>query len=130
MDIRLVRGRSQRLWFWTSVLVGVSVLALLAARLFGDATRRPTAGVGANANFGADRAPVRPVVVQAFGELGELKERELGRLLHVTGWAETQVRRGAVYVRTPGGRRILLRFEPEPPEGTLRSIYPGAAVDV
>jgi hypothetical protein len=130
MDIRLVRGRAQRLWLWTGILVTVAVLALLAAMVFGDATRRDTSGVGAAANFGSDRGDVRPVVVEPFGELEQLKERELGRLLQVTGWAESRLRRNAVYVRTADGRRILVRFEPDPPEGALRSVYPGAAIDV
>ncbi len=130
MDIRLVRGRAQRLWLWTGILVTVAVLALLAAMVFGDRTTRQTSAVGAKANFGSDRGEVRPVVVERFAELDQLKERELGRLLQVTGWAESRLRRNAVYVRTTDGRRILLRFEPDPPEGALRSVYPGAAIDV
>ena len=130
MDIRLVRGRAQRLWLWTGVLVVAALLALASAWVFGDATTRETSGVGAAANFGADRAPVRPVVIEPFAKLDPLNERELGRLLHVTGWAESRVRRNAVYVRTTDGRRILLRFEPEPAEGALRNVYPGASIDV
>jgi hypothetical protein len=130
MDIRLVRGRAQRLWLWTGILVAMGVMIMLAAMIFGDRTSRQTSAVGAAANFGADRAPVRPVVIEPFGELPQLKERELGRLLRVTGFAESRMRRNAVYVRASDGRRILVRFEPDPPEGTLRSVYPGASIDV
>ncbi|HYJ81179.1 MAG TPA: hypothetical protein VEW03_16310, partial [Longimicrobiaceae bacterium] len=53
-----------------------------------------------------------------------------GRVLRLSGWAESGVRRNAVYVRAADGRRILVRFEPEPPEGALRGIYAGGAVDM
>jgi len=108
----------------------MGVLMMLAALVFGDRTTRETSGVGAAANFGADRAPVRPVVVEPFAKLEQLKERELGRLVRVTGFAESRMRRNSVYVRASDGRRILIRFEPEPPEGALRSVYPGASIDV
>ncbi|HEX8694999.1 MAG TPA: hypothetical protein VF746_21490 [Longimicrobium sp.] len=131
MDIRLVRGRNTRIWLWTAVLVGLSLLALLTAYLFGDATTRTRiANVGASSTFGADRAPVLPVVVEPFVEVRELKDRELGRLVHLSGVAESIVRRGAVYVRAPDGRRILVRFEPEPAQGALGSFCLGCGVDV
>ena len=131
MDIRLVRGRHHRIWLWTAVLVGLSLLALLTAHVFGDATEATRiANVGASSTFGADRAPVLPVVVEPFLEVRELKDRELGRLVHLSGVAESIVRRGAVYVRAPDGRRILVRFEPEPPPGALGSFCLGCGVDV
>lgn len=131
MDIRLTRGRNQRVWLWTLTLVGLGALAMIAAMVFGDPTahgRGP--GVGAAARFGADRAPVLPVTIEPFERVGELSDRELGRLVHLTGTAESGVRRNAVYVRTPQGRRILVRFEPDPPEGRLAGIFNGGGVDV
>jgi hypothetical protein len=131
MDIRLTRGRRQRIWLWTAGLVGVGAVAIIAAALFGDPTAQGNVnGVGAAARFGADRAPVLPVLIEPFGQVKELTDRELGRLVHVTGNAESGVRRAALYLRTPEGRRILVRFEPEPPEGRLSGYYPGAAVNV
>src|SRR5918998_153898 len=67
MDIRLVRGRNHRIWLWTAVLVGLSLLALLTAYVFGDATEATRiANVGASSTFGADRAPVLPVEVDGY----------------------------------------------------------------
>jgi hypothetical protein len=130
MDIRLTRGRNQRVWLWTLCIVGVGALAMIAAMVFGDPTAHPRGpGVGAAANFGADRAPVLPVVVEPFERVGELSDRELGRLVHLTGTAESGVRKSAVYVRTPQGRRILVRFEPTPPAGRL-GFFNGGGVDV
>lgn len=131
MDIRLTRGRNQRVWLWTVGIVGLGALAMAAAMLFGDPTEHPRGpGVGAAAHFGADRAPVLPVVIEQFERMGELTDRELGRLVHLTGTAESGVRRSAVYVRTPQGRRILVRFEPAPEPGELRGIVNGGGVDV
>jgi hypothetical protein len=131
MDIRLTRGRNQRVWLWTACIVGVSALVMAAAMLFGDPTARQRGpGVGAAANFGSDRAPVLPVVIEPFERVGELTDRELGRLVHLTGTAESGVRRSAVFVRTPQGRRILVRFEPTPPEGKLSGVFNGGGVDV
>ena len=131
MDIRIVRGRNQHLWGWIAALVAVSGVAVGAAMLFGDATARgETVQVGAASDLGADRAPVMPVVVESFASVGELKDRELGRLLRLTGWAESPARSDALYVRSTDGRRILVRFEPSPPEGRLRRFHPGGGVDV
>src|SRR3954470_11700930 len=116
MDIRLTRGRNQRVWLWTLCIVGGGAAAMIAAMLFGDPTAHPRGpGVGAAAHFGADRAPVLPVVVEPFAQVRRLTDRELGRLVRLEGSAESGVRRNAVYVRTPDGRRILVRFEPAPP---------------
>jgi len=131
MDIRLTRGRNQRVWLWTLSIVAVGALAMIAAMVFGDPTAHPRGpGVGAAAHFGADRAPVLPVVVEPFERVGELSDRELGRLVHLAGTAESGVRKSAVYVRTPQGRRILVRFEPAPPAGRLNVIFNGGGVDV
>lgn len=130
MDIRLVRGRNHRVWLWVGGLVALSVALLGAALLFGDATEGRATQVGADANFGADRAPVVPVVTEEFGKVRELEDRELGRVLHLTGWAESPVRANAVWVRSSDGRRILVRFEPDPPEGALRRIGPGSGVSM
>lgn len=131
MDVRLTRGKNHRVWLWTAAIVGVSVLALAAAALFGDPTEKGTVhGVGAAANFGKDRAPVQPVVVESFENVKKLTDRELGRIVHMTGTAESGVRRSAVYVRTPGGRRILVRFEPAPTPEQLREVCNGCGVNV
>ncbi|HEX9938340.1 MAG TPA: hypothetical protein VGB15_14490, partial [Longimicrobium sp.] len=131
MDIRLTRGKNHRVWMWVSLIVGASVAAMLAAAVFGDKTKGGTVrGVGANANFGKDRAPVQPVVIESFQEVKRLTDRELGRIVNLTGTAESGVRRSAVYVRTPTGRRILVRFEPTPTPEQLRGIFNGGGVNV
>ncbi|HEX6749324.1 MAG TPA: hypothetical protein VF092_18665, partial [Longimicrobium sp.] len=131
MDIRLVRGRNHRVWLWTLTLAFLGALAILAAVLFGDPTSHGRyGGVGADANFGADRAPVIPVVIESFDDVDKLTDRELGRVVHLVGTAETPVRRSAIYVRTREGRRILVRFEPEPPRDRLASMCSGCGVNV
>ncbi|HEX8903672.1 MAG TPA: hypothetical protein VF771_02380, partial [Longimicrobiaceae bacterium] len=131
MDIRLVRGRNQRVWLWTAFLAGIGVIAILAAAVFGDPTEHGRyGGVGAAANFGADRAPVLPVVIEPFDNVDELTDRELGRVVHLVGTAETPVRRAAMYVRTPTGRRILIRFEPTPTPQQLSGLCNGCGVNV
>jgi hypothetical protein len=131
MDIRLVRGRESRVWLTVLLLAGAGVLVLVGvAVLGGDATMRAKRQVGAAANFGADRAPVLPMQTQAFETLLPLDTRQLGRLVHLRATAETGVRGYAVWVRTPQGRRILVRFEPEPPATALRGLGPGSVVDV
>ncbi len=128
-DIRLVRARGGRIWIWVGVLVAASLVVLAFSVFFGDPTEAArTRRVGARANFGADRAPVIPVVVTPFRTITSLGERDVGRLVHLEGWAETPVRRNAVWVRSTDGRRILVRFEP-PPEGPVR-IYAGGRVSV
>lgn len=131
MDIRLVRGRESRVWLTVILLAGAGVLLLVAVTMFGgDATMRAKRQVGAAANFGADRAPVLPMETQAFETLLPLDTRELGRLVHLRGTAESVVRGNSVWVRTPTGRRILVRFEPEPSAGALRGLGPGSGLDV
>lgn len=131
MDIRLVRGRESRVWLTVILLAGAGVLLLVFVALFGgDETMKAKRQVGAMANFGADRAPVLPMETQAFETLLPLDTRELGRLVNLRGTAESSVRGNAVWVRTPNGRRILVRFEPDPPATALRGLGPGSGLDV
>jgi hypothetical protein len=131
MDIRLVRGRESRVWLTIGALAGGGVLLLvLVSVLGGDATMRAKRQVGAAANFGADRAPVLPMQTQAFETLLPLDNRELGRLVNLRATAESATRGHAVWVRTSNGRRILVRFEPEPPANALRGLGPGSMLDV
>lgn len=131
MDIRLVRGRESRVWLWVGLLAGAGVALLVMVNVFGgDATTAAKRQVGAAANFGANRAEVLPMETQAFETLLPLDPRQLGRLVHLRATAETGVRGNAVWVRTPTGRRILVRFEPAPPSGALRAMGPGSIVDV
>lgn len=130
-DIRLVRPRGSRIWLWTGGLVGASLLILAVSHFLGDPTAKARHGaVGAAANFGSDRAPVIPVVPTAFDALPTLGEGDVGRLVHLTGTAESIVRNNAVWVRATGGRRILVRFEPAPPAGTRIPIYAGGGVNL
>jgi hypothetical protein len=130
MDIRMVRGRESRAWLWVTVLALTSMLLLVAAAVFGDSTMSSKRKVGAMAGFGADRAPVLPMEAQRFESLLPLDTRELGRLVHLTATAESRQRNLAVWVRTANGRRILVRFEPEPPASALRSLGPGSRLEV
>jgi hypothetical protein len=131
MDIRLVRGRESRVWLTVLLLAGAGVAVLVGvATLGGDATMRAKRQVGSAANFGADRAPVLPMETQAFEMLLPLDNREVGRLVHLRATAESGVRGNAVWARTPTGRRILVRFEPDPPATALRGLGPGSVLDV
>ena len=131
MDIRLVRGRSQRLWVWTMAIVTLALIAWGSAFVLGDATMNPGKQVGAKANFGGERGQVVPMQSEAFESALPLEDRELGRLLRVTGVAESRTVRNAVWVRTQNPRRwILVRVEPVPKGQTIRPFYPGSGVDV
>jgi hypothetical protein len=130
MDIRLVRGRESRVWLWVGMLVGLSVLILLVAFVFGDATLNSKKQVGAAAGFGSDRTAVLPMQTDQFEALLPLDTRELGRLVHLTATSQSSVRGNAAWVITPSGRRILVRFEPDPPPGALRGLGPGSRLDV
>ncbi|HEU4557757.1 MAG TPA: hypothetical protein VFS20_07900 [Longimicrobium sp.] len=114
-----------------ALIVGAALVALLAAAVFGDPTEPGAVrGVGADANFGKDRGPVQPVVIEPFEQVKRLSDRELGRIVQLTGTTESVVRRAAVYVRTPSGRRILVRFEPTPTPEQLRAIVYGGGMNV
>lgn len=115
MDIRLIRGRRSRVWLWAGLLAGSGLLLLGAIVLFGgDQTMGSRGRTGAEANFGARRGAVLPMQAQPFESLLPLGTREVGRLVHLTATAESPLRDGAVWVRTPSGRRMLVRFEPAP----------------
>lgn len=128
MDIRLVRGKNSRVWLWAGLLAGGGLLVLLVAVVFGgDATMRAKRQVGADANFGAERSAVLPMEAEAFERLLPLDNREVGRLVYLRATAESPLRGGAVWVRTRGGRRILVRFEPAPERLALG---PGSGLSV
>lgn len=131
-DIRLVRPRNSHVAAWTAVLAVIAVLIWLGSTfLFGDRTQdNVNRQVGARANFGADRGTVLPLQTESFEDAQPLESREVGRLLNLRGVAESGVRRNAVWVRSGSGKRILVRFEPAPPEGALRRITPGARLQV
>ncbi len=132
MDIRLVRGRNQRLWIWTLAIIALALAVWASAFVLGDATDRPGVQVGAKANFGGERAQVVPMQSEDFSTALPLEDRELGRLLRVNGTAESRTVRNAVWVRTANPRRwILVRVEPVPKGQTVRQPYfPGSAVQL
>jgi hypothetical protein len=129
VDIRLVRPRGGRIWVWTGSLAALALFALLLSMIFGDPTtlRRTQKRM---AVFPTERAPVAPLRSVSFESVRPLEDRALGRLLHLSGTAQSGVARNAVWVKTDGGRRVLVRFEPEPPAGALRGIYAGGPVVV
>lgn len=131
-DIRLVRPRNSHVVAWTAVLAAIAVLIWLGSTFFfGDRTQaNVNRQVGARANFGADRGTVLPLQTERFEDAQPLESREVGRLLSLQGVAESGLRRNAVWVRSGSGKRILVRFDPEPPEGALRRITPGARIQV
>lgn len=128
-DIRLVQQRGPRLWLITGVLAAVGLLVWSSAFFVGDATEEQRA-VGASADFGSLRAPVLPAQAIPFQALTPLRQRDLGRLVHITGVAESRVTGNAVWVRSTGGRRILVRFEPAPPADALRRVAPGGTISL
>jgi hypothetical protein len=131
MDIRLVRGRTDRLWLWVLLLALVALAAWGSVYVFGDATSDSAKKqVGANAGFGENRAPLIPAEAEPFGKLTSLQPRDLGRLVHVRGQAITAVRATGLWVLSDDGRRILLRFQPPPPPEAVRSIGPGSRIDL
>ena len=132
-DIRLVRPRNSHVWLWSGLTAFVAILVWIGSTFFfGDATAAAAGKkVGARAGFGADRSEVLPLRSESFAEALPLEDRELGRLLRFTGTAESGVRRGALWVRSPTNHRILIRFEPLPEDSALlRRFYPGAQVRV
>src|SRR5690606_23823842 len=75
------------------------------------------------------RAPIVPVEAVPFGSVTPLQTRDLGRLVRVTGVAESGVRANSLWVRTADGYRILVRFEPPPDPAQLQAIGPGSRID-
>lgn len=130
-DIRLSQPPTQRLWLWVTVLSVIGIGLWSTAFFLGDATdpdERPK--VGAQLDVGEDRTPVLPAQAVPFQALAPVETRDLGRLIHLRGVAESPVRSNAVWVRAAGGRRVLVRFEPPPAEGELSGIGPGSTVRV
>ncbi|HET8654814.1 MAG TPA: hypothetical protein VFL93_04830 [Longimicrobiaceae bacterium] len=130
-DIRLTQPRGGRLWTWIGVIVVLGVALWASVYVFGDPTnpKRPP-GVGDKIGAGDQRAPVIPAEAVPFQAIAPPRTRDLGRLIHVSGTAETASRGNALLVRTPGDYRILVRFEPPPAAGELRRFFPGAAVSL
>lgn len=129
-DIRLVRPSGSYLWIIIGGLVAVSLLVLVVSMFTGDPTEAAkTRQVGASADFGAERAPVIPVIPTPFAEVSALSEDDVGLLVRLTGVAESRLVGNSVWVRAADGRRILVRLEP-PPEGTRVSIFPGSVVSL
>lgn len=129
-DIRLVNRRGTRVWIWVGLLAGSGILVWLLALFLGDPTEdREQLLSGAAANFGADRAPVLPVQPTPFETMTPLQTRDLGRFVRLAGTAQSVTRANALWVRANDNRRILVRFEPAPEEGSLR-FTPGASVDL
>lgn len=112
-----------------AALAIAGVLLWASAFVFGDATAPDELPrVGAAADFGAVRAPIIPVEAVPFGSLTPLHTRDLGRLVRVTGVADSRVAANSLWIRTPEGYRILVRFEPAPQPELLQGIGPGSNV--
>jgi hypothetical protein len=129
-DIRLTRPRGDRLLWWVGGLAALGLILWASAFVLGDATRNQGKKVGANADFAGTRAPLIPAEAEPFQSIATLQTRDLGRLVHLSGVQESVLRSNAIWVRTPGGRRILVRFEPAPPPALTARFHPGAAVEV
>lgn len=128
-DIRLI-SRGPRIWLWTGIFAAVGLALWASAFLVGDLTApEELPRVGAGLDLGERRAPVLPPQAVPFQSLSPLEPRDLGRLVHLTGVAETPARSNAIWVRSTGGRRILVRFEPDPQPEALRRFSPGASVE-
>jgi hypothetical protein len=107
-DIRLVRPRSSHVWISTGVLAAVALLIWsVSTFVVGDRTApKQQPRVGAAANFGAERAPVLPMRAAAFATLLPLQESDLGRLVHLSGSAESRVVSNWIWVRSNTGARV------------------------
>jgi hypothetical protein len=113
------------------VMVALALGGLLfwaSAFIIGDRTEEQRQ-VGAAANFGAVRAPIIPVDAVPFSAVTPIQTRDLGRLVRISGVAESGVRVNSVWVRTSEGYRILVRFQPEPAPEALPRITPGSRVE-
>lgn len=107
----------------------------LAVWAWGTFLRDPTEDtrdirIGAAANFGPERAPVLPAAPVPLDSVAPIDTRDIGRYVRLRGVVIAGVRHGAAWVRAADGRRLLVRFEPLPPEGALRGVRPGAGLDV
>ncbi|CAN5820987.1 hypothetical protein BH23GEM6_BH23GEM6_08860 [soil metagenome] len=130
-DIRLTRPRGSRVWLYTGVLAFLGIALWASAFFVGDATdpdEQPR--VGAALDLGAQRTEVLPAVSVPLQTLVPLEMRDLGRLVRLTGVAESPVRQNAVWVRTAGGRRMLVRFEPPPEPELIAHIRPGSSLEL
>jgi hypothetical protein len=130
-EFRLVRRSGSQLWVWTGILAAIGLAIWGYAMIFGDATdpsepRR----VGAAAEFGAERAPVLPIEPISFDSLTPLNDRDLGRLVRLTGTVERPVVRGATWVRATDGRRILVRVEPLPQADVTLPFRQGGRLEI
>lgn len=131
VDIRLVRLPESRVWMWTGAL---ALLALggYASTFFLEDPTDPgeMQRVGAQADFGAERAPVLPARPIPFASVRPVTEQDLGALVRVAGIAETPVRANAVFVRAEDDRRVLVRFEPAPAQNSEPEIAGGGTVEL
>lgn len=129
-DIRFSRPGGDRLWWWVGGLAVLGLVLWASAFVLGDATQSQGRAVGANANFGEVRAPLIPAEAEPFEAIPTLETRDLGRLVRLSGVAASGTRSNAIWVRTPGGRRILVRFEPPPPAEQIARFHPGSNVQL
>jgi hypothetical protein len=128
-DIRLVQNQGSRLWVLVLALAVGAILVWASAFMLGDATAPDELPrVGAAADFGALRASVPPVEPVPFETLTPIQTRDRGRLVRVTGIAESRIAVNSLWMRTGDGHRVLVRFEPTPPTEALEGIYPGASI--
>ncbi len=128
-DIRLGQPRASRTWLVVGAFVVAGLLVWASAFFVGYATApEDLPRVGADADFGAVRAPVLPVEAVPFGSLTPLQTRDLGRLVQINGVAESRVGASSLWVRTNDGYRILVRFEPPPEPALLTGIGPGSSI--
>lgn len=130
-DIRLSRPQTHRTWLWIGVLAALGLLVYGFTSIFGDPTdpaEQPQ--VGAAADVGAERAPILPMRAVPLAEVMPLQSRDLGRLVRLDAVSQSRLVDRALWVRTATGHRILVRFEPAPPEGRLSGLGPGSSVDV
>lgn len=130
-DIRLARPRANRLWLYVGFLAALGFAAWGSTHVLGDPTAPKEAPkVGAQMGFGEERTPVLPAQATPFQSIETLQARDLGRLIRLSGVVESRVAGNAVWVRSPGGRRILVRFEPAPTPEALRRVASGGTVEL
>jgi hypothetical protein len=109
-------------------MLGIALWA--SAFFFGDATdpaEQPRVGAALDIGERPEVLPAQPIPLQS---LTPLEQRDLGRLVHLTGVVESRVRENAVWVRTTGGRRMLVRFEPAPEPEEITGIRPGSTLEL